>query len=379
MFRRRTRRLATLVATAAAATTLAPAAAAAQSAPEPTITDTVIAVSGAEGFDADRTDYDILRTAVVTADLAGVLADPDAELTVLAPDDRAFIRTARELGYLGRSEAGAWNFLVAALTDLGGGDPVGPLTAVLTTHVLGGDLDYRAVRTGGERTAVSGVAITPQADRSILDADPDNRDARLDFFRSNIAVANGTIHTIDRVILPLDLAQAEGTLAERLPGTAGEFDRNIVDHDLLATALAATGLDAALADEAAELTVLAPNDLAFVFTARELGYTGWNEAGAWEFLVAALTDLGGGDPIPVLTEILTYHVVAGELSYGEIRTGGERTALNGGTLGFRTDRTVVDAAPYLTDAKLLFGRSGLETDNGVLHTVNRVLIPVDIG
>lgn len=379
MIRRRHRRLAALVATAAA-TTLVPAAAGAQSAPaEPTIVDTVIAVSGGDGFDADRTDYDILRAAVVTADLVGVLADPDAELTVLAPDDRAFVRTARELGYLGRSESGAWNFLVAALTELGEGDPVGPLTTVLTTHVLGGDLDYRAVRTGGERTTVSGVAIAPQPDRSIVDADPDNRDARLDFFRSNIAVGNGTIHTVDRVILPLDLAQPHGTLAERLPGTAGEFDRNLVDYDLLATALGATGLDAAVADEAAELTVLAPNDLAFVFTARELGYHGWNETGAWEFLVGALTELGGGDPIPVLTEILTYHVIGEELDYREVRTGGDRVALNGGTLGFQPDRTIVDAAPYLTDAKLLFGRSGLEADNGVLHTVTRVLIPVDIG
>ena len=99
-----------------------------------TITD-IVAASGGE-FDKNRNDYDILLTAVITAGLAETLADPDAGFTVFAPNDRSFIRLARDLGFRGRSEQGAWEFLVAALTDLGGGNPIPVLESILLYHVV---------------------------------------------------------------------------------------------------------------------------------------------------------------------------------------------------------------------------------------------------
>ncbi len=344
----------------------------------PTITD-IVAASGGE-FDADRNDYDILLNAVLVAGLDGALADPSAELTVLAPNDRAFLRLARELGYQGRSEADAWTFLVGALTELGEGDPVGPLTTVLTYHVLPGSLDYRDVRTGGPRITLGGGEINPQEDRTILDADPDNIDARLLFPRSNIEAANGMIHTVNRVILPLDLDQPGGTIAERVSESGGDFDRNGSDYDILLTAVSAAGLVDALSDPNASLTVLAPTDRAFVRTARDLGYHGWDEAGAWDFLVETLTELGDGDPIPVLTEILTYHVIPGEIDYRSLRLGGEQTTLNGASITVLEDRTILDTfdgatADGIEDAKVLYARSNIAADNGTIHTVNRVLLP----
>merc|ERR1711976_1101774 len=58
----------------------------------------------------------------------------------------------------------------------------------------------------------------------------------------------------------------------------------------------------------------APRDKAFFRLARDLGYPGqgnYDEEAIWNFIVGALTDLGGGDPIPVLTNILLYHVSPG--------------------------------------------------------------------
>jgi len=75
------------------------------------------------------------------------------------------------------------------------------------------------------------------------------------------------------------------------------------------TAVVTAGLDGALADPAASLTVFAPNDRGFVRLARDLGFEGRGEEEAWLFLVDALAALGGGDPIPVLTDVLLYHVV----------------------------------------------------------------------
>ena len=94
-----------------------------------TITE-IVAASG-PGFDNNKRDYDILLEAVLTAGLAGDLADPDAEFTVFAPNDRAFIRLAKDLGFTGSGEEDAWLYLVDQLTALGGGDPIPLLTAVL--------------------------------------------------------------------------------------------------------------------------------------------------------------------------------------------------------------------------------------------------------
>jgi len=190
--------LAAIAASTIAASASAPAAA-------QTITDIVVQSGGT--FDSNGNDYDILLNAVVTAGLAGALADPAADLTVFAPNDTAFIRLARDLGYTGTDESGAWDFLVAALTDLGGGDPIAPLTAVLLYHVVGESISplQLILRTffdpfvetlGGGTVRVFFLFL--------IDEDPDLKNPKV---RAplDIQADNGVIHTIDRVLIPLDL------------------------------------------------------------------------------------------------------------------------------------------------------------------------------
>jgi hypothetical protein len=182
---------------------IAPAASAGGGESRGTITD-IVAASGGE-FDRNRADYDILLNAVLTAGLEGALADPDATFTVFAPNDRAFIRTARDLGYEGRSEAGAWNFLVAALTNLGGGDPLPVLTNILLYHV---SPDYygpiRVLLSRRIPTLLEGAVIRPRL-ITLRDYDPDLRNPRLVPWQINIKADNGVIHTIDRVLIPADI------------------------------------------------------------------------------------------------------------------------------------------------------------------------------
>src|SRR5690606_26941829 len=96
-----------------------------------TITD-IVAASG-DGFDTNGRDYDVLLAAVTAAGLGETLATPGLDVTVWAPKDRAFVRTAQDLGFTGENsdEAGAWAFLVEALTAIGGGDPIPTLTTIL--------------------------------------------------------------------------------------------------------------------------------------------------------------------------------------------------------------------------------------------------------
>ena len=81
-----------------------------------TITD-IVAQSGGQ-FDRNSRDFDILLTAVVAAGLADTLADKYADFTVFAPNDRAFIHLARDFGFDGHDEEGAYNAIVAKLTEL---------------------------------------------------------------------------------------------------------------------------------------------------------------------------------------------------------------------------------------------------------------------
>ena len=159
---------------------------------------------------------------------------------------------------------------------------------------------------------------------------------------------------------------------------SGGFDGNGRDYDILITAATTAGLVGALSDPAAQLTLFAPDDHAFIRTAQSLGFTGWDEQGAWDFLVVALTDLGGGDPVPTLTTILLYHVADEELNVVDVLFAGRIDTLAGESFGVRFLQ-LVDNAPNLRNPYLNFFELQQEATNGVVHGITRVLIPIPIG
>lgn len=186
-----------------------------------------------------------------------------------------------------------------------------------------------------------------------------------------------------------DTALARGstgeTIVDIVAGSGSGFDRNKFDYDILLAAVLAAGLDGALADPNASLTLFAPNDLGFIRLAEDLGYDGYDEAGAWAFLVAALTELGGGDPIPVLTDILLYHVAPEPISvFGFIRAALRDRDIETLLVVDGTVQTVhpflfglVDKATSLANPRLTLPLN-VKASNGIIHTLNRVLIPVDL-
>lgn len=172
-----------------------------RSQPTKTIAE-IISASGGE-FDHNANDYDLLLNAVKTADLVDALNDPNASLAVFAPRDSAFVRLARDLGYTERDEAGAWTFLVNALTGLGNGNPIPVLKSVLLYHVVPEALRVRQVLQADTLTTLADAPIHVDGNR-LVDADPDVRDARITR-PFNITATNGVVHTITRVLLPVNL------------------------------------------------------------------------------------------------------------------------------------------------------------------------------
>ena len=215
--------------------------------------------------------------------------------------------------------------------------------------------------------------ITPNG-TTLGDLDPNARDpkVRRPF---DIEASNGIIHTINRVLRPVDLPpEVPASAVDVVIAQSGDsgFDHNFFDYDLLREALIAAGL----ADDVAgldDITVFAPTDLAFVRLARDLGFHGWNEADAFAFIAEATGFVDADNP-GLLAEVLLYHVGLGGGTVSDLQ--GEVTTAGGGVLTI-DGRKVIDGDPDDRNARIVRPRN-VETGQGFVQTVNRVLRPIDL-
>ena len=132
---------------------------------------------------------------------------------------------------------------------------------------------------------------------------------------------------------------------------AGEFDT-------LVAAVQAAGLEETLRGDG-PFTVFAPTDDAF------------------EALPAGTLDTLLADPTGDLTDILTYHVVEGEVPAADVAglDGEAVTTVNGATF---TVGVADDGAVTLTDAagnEVNVVQTDIQTSNGIIHVIDAVMLP----
>lgn len=152
----------------------------------------------------------------------------------------------------------------------------------------------------------------------------------------------------------------------------GTPDSNPHDYDILVQAVIATGLAPVLSDPNGKFTVFAPNDRAFERLVHDLtGVAPASEAAALTTITTALS-------IDQIKNVLLYHVVPDrKLGPIAVLTAGSLTMANGGVVSPR-GLTLRDANPAFRDPRLVLSGINIKASNGVIHTINRVLLPAVI-
>lgn len=152
----------------------------------------------------------------------------------------------------------------------------------------------------------------------------------------------------------------------------GTPDNNPYDYDILVQAVLATGLAPVLADTSRQFTLFAPNDRAFERLVTDLtGVAPTSEA-------AALTTITSALSIDQIKNILLGHVVADrKLNPFQVLFAGSITMANGTVIRPRF-LTLRDSNPSFQDPQLVIFGLNIQASNGVIHTINRVLLPATI-
>ena len=130
---------------------------------------------------------------------------------------------------------------------------------------------------------------------------------------------------------------------------------NNADFSTLVTALTKADLVSTLTTEA-KYTVLAPNNAAFA-----------------KIPAATLSSLLAPENKDTLVKILKYHVISGEAKAAQIVNLNEVTTLEGNKIKIN----VVDGKVSLNGTSLVTATDTLAS-NGVIHTIDTVLIPADV-
>jgi uncharacterized surface protein with fasciclin (FAS1) repeats len=275
-------------------------------------------------------NFTTLVTALQEAGLDSVLADETSTFTVFAPTDAAFAAIDANL--------------LDGILD----DPE-TLSAILLQHVISGAAvdSVTAFSLNGQNATTASEAMIPVSINSTSDM--------LLFGGANIVTkdiytSNGIIHVIDMVVV------ADVDLPDPLL-TVKDVAMENGNFNTLIAALEATGLDTVLDDRNATFTVFAPTDDAFAL----LGEDTINN-------LLADTE--------ALSNILLYHVVSDAEVLQDAAVTLAQSDMNKVTMA--NDK--MTALSYL-DSSLFINQSLVSTpnvmaDNGVIHVVDQVILPM---
>jgi len=210
---------------------------------------------------------------------------------------------------------------------------------LLTYHVVAAAAFVKDLTNGEQITTVEGGDVTVTVKKGFFRTLVKINDATVT--TADVEASNGVVHIIDTVLMPPGMSsQNIVELAQATPSLS-----------TLVTALVAADLVDTLEGEG-PFTVFAPTNDAF------------NNLPA-----AALANLLKPQNKEQLMDLLTYHVVAGNVQAKDIVDGERLKTVEGGLLMATVNSTGV----FINDAQVT--TADVEATNGVVHIINQVLQP----
>lgn len=255
--------------------------------------------------------YFTLSVALARTGLARTVATQ--RLTLFAPTDVAFAK----LGLY------PWNI-----------SKVPNLKQILLYHVVKGVV-YSNQLSNGFVPTLNGAAVEINLDNGVKVNDAN-------VIKADLRARNGVIHVIDKVLFPPDKNLVELALS---------FDP---EFSILVQAVIKAGLADVLAT-GGPFTVFAPTNDAFIALLSELDAN-------------SLDDI----PVDLLTNVLLYHVVEGRVFSSDL-VSGSITTLNGEFQLDVNSLTITDANGRV--AGLVADLLNVQASNGVIHVIDRVILP----
>ncbi|WP_282136891.1 fasciclin domain-containing protein [Seonamhaeicola maritimus] len=273
---------------------------------------------------------------VADGNLAAVLDNPSASLTVFAPTNDAFARFLA-----------ANNF--ASLDDV----PKPVLTQVLLNHVMSGENFSGSLSTGYGKTLATEASSGANLSIFINTAGGVTLNNTSSVTMPDIDATNGVIHLVDEVIgLPsiLDFATTNDDFSILVQA----LTRSDLTFDYVSALSTPSGSDPA------PFTIFAPTNEAFVNLLGELGASGLSDID--EPTLKATLDLHAVAGANVVSSALTDNMMVGTL-------GGNITAnVSGGA-------TLTDANGRVSNIQVV----DVQATNGVIHVIDKVVLPYTDG
>ena len=257
--------------------------------------------------------FNTLAAALGAADLVDALKG-DGPFTVFAPTDKAFAALPK-----------------GTVETLLKPENKALLTSILTYHVVPGNLQAKDVVKAEKLITLNGQKLNLSMSDGVM---VDNAN----IVKTDIAATNGTIHVIDKVIMPSTSDIIETAI------DAGSFKT-------LAAALQAAELVKTLKGDG-PFTVFAPTDDAFKALP--------------EGTVASLLK---PENKAKLQAVLTYHVVPGRVYATDAIKAGKAKTVQGSkvTISSKDGKVMIDGATVI--------KADIDSTNGVIHVIDQVILP----
>lgn len=266
----------------------------------------------------DNGGFTSLVAALTKADLVETL-NGDGPFTVFAPTDAAFNGFLTDLG--------------VTLDELTKED----LIPILQRHVVAGNVLSSALSSGEVQT-LNGTISVEVGEQVVINGSST-------VVSADIQGKNGVVHVIDEVIMP--------------PKDIVDIASGDENFESLVAALAKAELVETLQGEG-PFTVFAPTDDAFAQLLSDLG-------------VSSLDDLTKEQLIP----ILLYHVVSGKVMAADLDNGYVASLSEGAESGTYTSM-LVDAEQAKLNGDISITTTDIEASNGVVHVIDKVMLPNDV-